>query len=199
MADFFILFKYHTKNDAVVQSFKAAEEIEDRVINGRPIEKGMEIRVTLDRGRNRRDMLIGATSFPIVSERLKDLLMEHAATEFLQFLPLTIASPKMDDRYYLLNILNNLKCFDWDKSDYSEFPDFIKKELPHLTDMPDHIKKLVLRETVIGTRDIFRMYEKPADVFISGRLKGIMEQEGISGCRYAKLEEYGGLLYLGEG
>ena len=66
------------------------------------------------------DYLAGAGRFPIVSTKLKDILI-NIEQEFLEFFPVQLICERtnnIDSSYFLMNIVHNVACFDWEQSEY---------------------------------------------------------------------------------
>ena len=129
---------------------------------------------------NHRDFFIGPYTLPIISDKLKKILEKlENDLPFMQFIPVK-SNIKID--YYVLNLLENIYCFDWDESEYTRYPEF----LTELQDRPDEISKLVLVKEKIGKRNIFRMEEQSVHIFISDKLSDILVENDITGIKITK-------------
>ena len=126
----------------------------------------------------------GEVLIPIVSEKVKDLLSDLQAGELKnsQFIPVKITNHNQSNKAYY--ILNNIECFDWENSKYTRFPSFLTK----LKDFPNKIEKLVFKNDAIGSRNIFRMYERKSFIFASEKVKNIFEVNNISGIEFLGLD-----------
>jgi hypothetical protein len=195
MSKYFILQKLYTPDEVELAEIESIRNIEEISLDGKKIDVSTPIRAKLKNNKaNFPDLLIGATSLPIVSEKLKEILLDNSFPEKMEFIPIIIDLP-VQKSYYVLNILDNLKCFDWKNAEYDDFPEFLKEELPHLSDKPETINKLVLNESKIEKRNLFRMYEQPTSVFISSQLKEEFKKNNVTGCRFAELSEYRKIFY----
>lgn len=107
-------------------------------------------------------MGLGKFNFPVVSGRFKDFLCSYSDKEYLQFFECTSNSTRKE-KYYLMNILENIDCFDWENSTYNK--------LPYATDKnrfwADEITEIQFVEEKINGRNIFRCTEYDTNIFIS--------------------------------
>ncbi|MBU3661259.1 MAG: hypothetical protein FGM14_15410 [Flavobacteriales bacterium] len=116
---------------------------------------------------------------PIVSLKMKQILEDQKDDfPYLQFIPL---KSKLKKEYFFLQILENIHCFDWEKSEYTRHPEFLGLE-----NIPDKVSKLVMHHEKIGTRNIFRMAEKSTKIFVSDSLANILTANNITGMRITK-------------
>lgn len=122
------------------------------------------------------------SGLPIVSEKLKNILSSSSDCDYLEFIPVSTNLGK-EYPYYLLNILENIKCMNWEKSEFTTFP---KREDASKSDRPDVITNLVLNEDKINGRNIFRMYEARTNIFISNQLALEFVKNKITGCIFVK-------------
>ena len=125
------------------------------------------------------DFLTNYGSTPIVSLKMKQILEgQKDDFHYLQFIPV---QSKLKIEYFFLQILENIHCFDWEKSEYTRFPEFLG-----LQNIPDNVSKLVMDQQKIGARNIFRMEEQSHHIFISDTLSDILVENKITGMRITK-------------
>ena len=167
----------YNKGDLHLKGFEDSEKISDKLLDG---EKSNVVSINLNivaKTGRKPDYLIG-TGLPIVSEKIRQIL-EREVSKTYQYIDTNL------EGYFLLHVVGLVKCFDWENSIYTKHPPFLSE----LQDRPDKVEKLVLNKAVEGL-DIFRMYEEPVTLFISDRLKGIFEKNGVTGVEYKTLSEY---------
>ncbi|HVD99075.1 MAG TPA: DUF1629 domain-containing protein [Cytophagaceae bacterium] len=133
------------------------------------------------------DILYADTNF-IISDKLKNTfvknLIELDNIEYYSTNLIDLKTKAVENRcYWIANILNNVDCVDFKKSEIEYYPG---------TDVIKNIQKLVFNETMILGRDIFRAQTKgrTMKIFVSEKLKTILEQEKITGYKLTPLSEY---------
>jgi|GEM_PF-1724528 len=115
----------------------------------------------------------GSSEFFITS-KFKELIESMESPENIHFISGEFTrKPK---HYWLVNLLNNVACFDWEKSDYTLYDETLvgRKAI-------NSIEKLAIKEEKVNGRNIFRIEEKPVSIYISQKLKDAMEEHGITG------------------
>jgi hypothetical protein len=130
------------------------------------------------------DLVRGAVSFPVVSEKLKICIEKsgdkNAVFHKVDMIALGKDEISLEQSYYFMNILNRVDCFDLEKSEYTtdkEYPSVITK-----------VKKIYLDSSRVGDRQIFRIKQDSFLIIISEKLKKIIESENITGIKIDKLE-----------
>lgn len=114
---------------------------------------------------------IGHTEF-YVNEKVKNIILNNCQSdENIKFLNIEIEG----ENYYLLNILNNIECFDWDKSEYTTYSNknFLKE-----------VNKLVIKPEKLNGRKIFRIKEYKFEVFVIESIKTEIKKIGVSGIDF---------------
>ena len=112
----------------------------------------------------------GLTEF-LVSERLRDFLIENVKAQEINFVKVKIT--KFD--YWLINIVNLRDCMDYEQSEYTVYKKVNK---------PDQITNLVVKEDQISELDMFRISDRPEMVFVTESLKKLLEDQGFTGIRF---------------
>ncbi|HEX3048826.1 MAG TPA: DUF1629 domain-containing protein [Bacillota bacterium] len=184
MKQFFKLNRNIRKGDVYIERSEVPKYIEDAYTEGIQLAP---IRETLKffyryKTNLKTDYLAGSERYPIISDKFRNILVD-ISPEFLEFFPVQIVCEKtneIDASYYFLNILHNIPCFDWEQSDYGTlgFDDIIIK-----------VSKLVIKPDFVKERDIFRIKELPELIFISEKLRTILEREAISGMEFINIED----------
>lgn len=178
---FWKLVKTSLKGDVIIENFKCTSEWEEKEFSGDSLLSAdspiIQIR---NKSGKLRDFLIGGTSIPVVSQKVKELLQKLDDVSYLEFIQLKTDDINISEPYWAINIKSIIKCLDYDKSEYTvhEKSGKIRK-----------IEKMVLRDEVIGDRNIFYIEEDPVNVYISDKLKVIFAEKEITG--YSTEELYG--------
>lgn len=159
--------------NAYIYKTQFKKEIEIKLIKGQQITKD-EISfdlICLKNVSKRFPDLMGSSFFDFfVSDKFRKTIESMESSENIRFISGSFApKPKT---YNLVNILNNVDCFDWDNSEYTTYsnPKVLKK-----------IQKLVIIEDKVNDRNIFRISDYPSHVFISEKLKNAIEENEITG------------------
>jgi hypothetical protein len=128
------------------------------------------------------DYVSGTNSFPIISERFKKIVEQSDSNlEFVNVQLLSMGKDEidLDKNFFFFNILDNVSCFDFEKSVYITLPSAPK--------VPLKIKKFVLLEDQISDRSIFRIKESRSNIIIREDVKIEMEKESISGLEFEEI------------
>ena len=126
-----------------------------------------------------RDVLTGGTSMPIVSAKVKAFLETSSEGDYCEFISLDMRLPKGVSEYFMLNILDPIPCFDFEKSEYQ-----LANEDPRsLIDL----KRMVIDQTKTRNRKIFYMYEYPVEIFVEDEFAEEMATHGIDSVRLLPL------------
>ena len=139
-----------------------------------------------NRSARKTDYVAGIFSFPVVSRKFAELL-ELLHEGHLEYLPVRLVCRRTgdaDETYFLLNILDNVPCFDWEKSRYEE-------TLPGGT--PFGITKFSIREAELEKRNIARIAEIPSLILVSDLLRKKIEEQALTGVEFKELAEYSDL------
>ncbi len=184
MNKFFELDRIFHKGDIYIESSEVPEYIQENYSDGislAPIKGTLKFFYKYKTNR-KPDYLSGTEGYPIVSTRFKDILTD-ISPGFLEFFPVQLICEKtkeIDTSYFFVNILNNIPCLDWAQSKYEKFG---------LADVVINVSKLVIKPDVIRDRNIFRIAELPVLIFVSDKLKSILEKEAISGVEIINIED----------
>jgi len=82
--------------------------------------------------------------------------------------------------FALVQMLYEISGFDYDKSIYEPMNEWEK--------FPTIVSKIVIKEPNSGFPTIFRLIEKPSEVFVSQKAKDALENAGIKGCVFKLVE-----------
>lgn len=132
------------------------------------------------------DVIVGGSTLPIISEKFKEFITSFSELEYknLEFIPVLFDPKHKLPNYYLMNILNNIPCFDYEKSVFSRLPIDIFPDQQHIV---HNIQKVVLKDELVGQRNIFRIAEYRVPIYITEKLKNAMEEEGFTGFEFKEV------------
>jgi hypothetical protein len=130
------------------------------------------------------DFVRGAISFPVVSKKLKDIisLYEIDNTEFYPVRMLSFGKDEIEldkSNYFILNVLNRVSAFDFEKSVYTPMENF--------PNIPVNIKKIVIDKSKAEGRKIFRIPQSSGQIIISEDVKNSILSEGLLGVEIRDL------------
>lgn len=177
------------KKNIFIEGFEMSGKIDQEGLSGISIINEESPNAILKNKKGvKADILVGGFVFPIISESFKSLLLQFKEdASFLEFLPVKFSNQTKNDKipnYYLLNILTNIPCFDWDNSEYETYSPEATPDKKILIDF----EKLVIKQALVGERNIFRMEEQTVSVYISQKLKDAIEQAGLTGVEFEEIE-----------
>lgn len=114
---------------------------------------------------------IGSTEF-YINEKVKQILLNICKSDNnVKFLNMKIEG----ENYYLLSILNNIECFDWDKSNYTTYSN---------KDILKEVSKLVIDTDKLNERKIFRVKEYKFEIFIVEDLVLELKKNKVTGISF---------------
>ncbi|MBX2924705.1 MAG: hypothetical protein KF746_21060 [Chitinophagaceae bacterium] len=172
MEDYCRIFIDIRESDAFVTSLKFPEKEKNKLTTGELIDEKVNIDVELkNKTKNYPDLMGDTMRNLIISEKFKQLLELIEEPKKIQFIPVDVSGKK----YFLLNILNVISCFNWEQSKYTTFSN------PKVLDEVTH---LVLNKEPLKGVNIFRMKEEPFPVFISRKLHDALVDYGITGVEF---------------
>jgi|GEM_PF-1704821 len=170
------------KQFVYVTDEKFPESLRYDITDGIPLEIPEKITLDLKNTTKIYPDFMGSTEhFPIVSEKLKQLLESLPDSEHLQFFECELTNGKTDKKYYYLNILHNIECLDREQSECrfdEDNPEIVWR-----------IFKLVMKMDKVADRNIFRMQEYKSSIFISSFLEKRLKEENITGYKTGESED----------
>lgn len=129
------------------------------------------------------DYLYNVISWPIIHERVKTVF-ELKNIEGITYYPvklIDITSGKVNQNYYLMYINNFIDGYDMDKSEYKYNEEYDSYSfLPHAT---------YLKKDVCNQYDIFRCKRFVIPIFVSEKIKQIIEENQWIGFDLRKQKE----------
>lgn len=175
------------KKNAFIKDFIIDENLRNDIINGISIiSKDLPLATISGLNANKPDVLVGGAIFPIISEKFRNDFLKKFTQDanFIEFLPITFKNENFFSKYYLMNILKNISCFDFEKSEYTKLPIDI---FPDQQDLIFSIEKLEFKYEAINNRNIFRMSEKPTDIYISSEIKKFIIDNEYKGFSFEEI------------
>lgn len=121
------------------------------------------------------DYIMGIGRFPIVSTRFKDLLSSLPDSKYIQFIKCKSNYAKQTEEFWIMNLLELVDCFDWEKSEYVKRTKYINPD----EFWPDDITKVEMIDEKTNGRNIFRVLDFPTDIFISKQLEALILENKI--------------------
>ncbi|MCT4637809.1 MAG: hypothetical protein N4A72_08875 [Bacteroidales bacterium] len=180
--NFFTLRKFTLGSTDEIEKFFADDNFVKHRFNGVTLINS-ELNIKFRDGVcNNTDYPIGATVLPIVSEKLRLIIADIEDSDNIEFIP--VKSDKQDSRYYLLNLLNNIPCFDFENSEYTTY---INNNNIKMVETVDRLK---MNTELIGNRNIFRIKEIPAHIFVTTKFKDTLEQNNITGVEFNSINKF---------
>lgn len=125
------------------------------------------------------DVLIGFPGFLVVNKKVVDLLDSFQVNVQLGEVRFEekVQAPL---KYYILNPLTVLDAIDYKLSEYSTWPE----SMGSMSGKIRKVRKLVLDQSKVEGHHLFKVNHQTPYPFISSELKNLLEQNGITGCKY---------------
>ena len=186
MDNYFLVRRIHRDGDIFIKEFEDPADFGEDYMDGNPYPKGSPPAKFFYRSAQKRetDLLLGIFSIPVVSERFRDVATQHEPDK-LEFHPVELICHETgasESSYFFMNILDNVSCFDRERSRFRS-----SEVAPAVL---SSIEELVLNESMIDQRHLFRMKEFDTLIFASAALRDAIEQAELSGVRFSRLDEY---------
>lgn len=181
MENYYVLHSVVENEDYYAEKVSVSvEKIFDLSLKGESL-KNENLAIKLKRSRGIvRNVIGNIYSLPIISELIGKILVDNCPDE-IELIEI-IVDKSTNLKYYLLNILNNIDAIDFQKSNYKEIiPD---------TKILKEINKLVLDNSKIGKRQIFRLKDFEFIIVISEKLKNSLKQLDISEYKFILIEDF---------
>ncbi len=181
MNKFYILQWAVNNDDYLAEKVDMSEEdIFKLSVSGVPLkDKNLKIKLRKNKGivRNFIQNLYG---IPIISELISEVLLKNCPDE-IELFDVKV-DMQIDLKYYFLNILNNIDAINFEKSKFTEI-------IPE-TKVLSEIEKLVLDDSKIKSRQIFRLKHFRTEIIISEKLKNNLEKLKISEFKFILIDDF---------
>jgi hypothetical protein len=121
MKNYFRLVKWTDEKGLIIDEITGIESLKDTYYDGKLISlKETPFIHFRNIKKQPLDFLTDYGCRPIVSLKMKQILEDQKDDfPYLQFIPL---KSKLNKEYFFLQILENIHCFDWEKSEYTRHP-----------------------------------------------------------------------------
>jgi hypothetical protein len=126
------------------------------------------------------DFPISHSSWPIVSERMLDVLIGIGLNDY-ETIPMEVLGSSC--KFYCIHLLNHLDIFDWSASEFLE-RSFLDENVAV------GVSKYVIKTPKSGFPPIFRLKASPATLFVSHFARNELKKNGIFGPRYLQLDNF---------
>ncbi|MEP1446870.1 MAG: DUF1629 domain-containing protein [Paraglaciecola sp.] len=131
------------------------------------------------------DSLFNTDKERVISESLKKFLVAKKSPN-LEFLPVKIMDHKgkfIEDKYFIMNVLDHQNCLDYDASE---------AEISLINDKTiDSVEQIVLLDEKVNDNfDIFRICDFPSATLVSESLAKELEDNGFTGIEFLPLDEF---------
>ncbi|MCU0393680.1 MAG: hypothetical protein MUE81_21410 [Thermoflexibacter sp.] len=127
--------------------------------------------------------LAGYAGVPVVSEKIKESLIEF---DEIQFIPVKIVGKNVYCDYFILYTKYEIECVDEDKSEYKKFQvnDIVR---PDKVGQFRAFFKLVIDTEKIDDVDIFRLRRCNVVIIVSKKIKDVFEKLNLTGATFLKV------------
>lgn len=125
--------------------------------------------------------LTGAFGVPIVSQRVRDQLID---TSSIKFIPVDIINKEVSKQYYIMIILSHIDCIDEKLSEFEKF----EESDPVRPDKAGQYKgffKMVIDKNKVRGESVFRIENFGVAIIISEKIKNELTQINVTGCDFA--------------
>jgi hypothetical protein len=183
--------------DVSLIPFQGSEDMKDQLLTVKKVDRPGPIQMVANfSALSELDFPIVNSSIEVMSKKMTDVLESVGEIKW-NLLPAILLDDtflenpldkngnplpevKVLNGFYVVQLLERPKVFDFDRSDY--------KVLESNPDYPGIIKKMVLRQPEGGFPPIFRMVEKRSLIFVSQPAKEALEKNNIKGCLFQEVE-----------
>jgi len=119
--------------------------------------------------------------WPIIHQTVKDEFEKQGIQSLIQYIPITLADIDTDEEiheYYAMNILTHIEAIDLEKSEYD-----YDEEFNHYWFKP---RSIYLDESACEGYDIFRLSKNTSHIYVSQKIKDIIEANNWVGFNFRK-------------
>lgn len=155
------------------------------VSNGNYIKDWSEVRFTYNSedGSVLSDYIANVYRWLIVSKKFKELIEEAVKENVIQYLSVNLFDIKNgveNTGYKIANLLDIVDALDLEHSKYDVFELDDEKIIS--------VKKYALKEEMVQGHDIFRLKDYTIPIFISERIKDVIENNSLTGFAFIEVE-----------
>lgn len=186
MRYFKLVYDYDSDEDYVIlASSKSAESYDNKIVQGEFIKEwdnSMKFEYNVEEGKILTDYLASDNRWMIVSKKFRDLMKEIVA-EHIQYLDINIINSltkEENNTYKVANVIKHLDALDLKNSVYDYFELDDEKIL--------YVEKYALKKDVIKNCDIFKLKGETLPVFVSEKVKDIVEKNSLIGFQFLEVK-----------
>lgn len=146
---------------------------------------GMEFKYNSDKGEVFSDYLANIFRWLIVSKRFRKLIQEIVMDKAIQYLPtkiIDVISKNETTEYEIANLLDIVDGLDLKHSKYDVFELDDEKIIS--------VEKYALKKEKIDGHNIFRLKNDTVPVFVSEKVKNIIEDNALTGFAFLEVDIY---------
>lgn len=169
----------------IVKSSNKAEHYDSEIVKGELIEnwdKDIKFEYNVEDGKILSDYLVSDNGWVIVSKKFRDVVKEIVG-ENIQYLDINIINSKTkeeDNTYKVANVTKHLEALDLENSVYDFFELDDEKILS--------VEKYALKQDVIKNCNIFKLKDETIPVFVSEKVKDIVEENSLIGFQFLEVK-----------
>lgn len=180
MSEYLSLFAWHETANARIKSISFDPAYEAKLSLGLSLVGMQPPKATLVNARGHfTDMLFAPSVEHVISERMKDFLLEREG-EHLEIHPVQLGgSSKKHAPYFHMNVLQLVDAFDWKRSDYELFPELGPKGDKIIR----VLKRMEIDPEKTRGRRLFGMEHYVGTTFVHASLAEEMLAAGFTGFR----------------
>lgn len=128
------------------------------------------------------EFLLNIDDWPLVHQRVKDTFEEEGIAG-IQYLPaklIDVVTNAVNNDYWVMNVLNYIEAYDMEKSKYT-----YQEKYDSYSFAPHNI---VFDEKVCSHYDIFRARKNSMYLYISGKIKRVIEENDWIGFAFNRAQ-----------
>lgn len=131
------------------------------------------------------DSIANVYRWLVVSKKFRELIEDIVAVDVIQYLSIKLIDAKDDGEnteYKIANLLDVVDALDLEHAQYDVFDLDNEKIIA--------IEKYALKEEVVLGHDLFKLKDDTIPIFISERIKNIIENNALTGFAFIEVEVY---------
>lgn len=169
------------ENHLMIKDFISTESFKEKKLYGKSLKDENQPTIVIkNKSGKLTDFLIGGTTLLIISEKAKVFFEENIEHSRIEFISVKVDNYEKDNKFWILNILERLPCFDWDKSDYILFDELGPKGNKVIR----KITNMVFKDDIIQEKEIFYAEGVSSFVYVSEKFKQEILDSDLIGYRF---------------
>lgn len=143
--------------------------------------KSKNLKIELKKGKGKvKNNIENSFGIHVISELISNSLLETCNNE-IELFEVDINMPT-NSKYYFLNILENIDAINFQKS--------LLVEIIPETKVFSEVKRLILDDSKVGSRQIFRLKQFRDEIIIAQDLKNRLEELKLAELKFIPIEEF---------